>query len=64
MKLCAASSLDKIFPDGSINIFESSDVMLRNERYHFQVAVKNETCGRLYGTKLSVKVVFRRISTV
>ena len=54
MRMMTVSSLDKIFPDGGVNIPECGGVMLKNERYNFQVAVKNENAWRIYGTRLSV----------
>ena len=54
MIIQTASSLDKIFPDGKVILPESGGVMLKNERYNFQVAVKNEDTQRIYGARLNV----------
>ncbi len=54
MKIETVGSLDKIFPDGGVSLPEKSGVMLKNERYNFQVAVKNEERYRFYGVKLAV----------
>ena len=54
MKLFTASSLDKVFPNTGVTLPESGGVMLRNERYNFQVAVCN--CGdrRICGVALAI----------
>ncbi len=54
MEIITVSSLDKIFPDGGVNIPQNSGVMLKNERYNFQVAVKEEKFSQIYGTRLVV----------
>lgn len=54
MKIQSASSLDKIFPDGGVTLPESDGVMLKNERYHFQVAACNEAEWRVSGVSLRV----------
>ena len=41
MNVVTASSLDKIFPDVGVTVPERENVMLKNERFHFQVAVCN-----------------------
>lgn len=47
MQTVTASSLDKIFPDIGVTLPETGGVMLKNERYHFQVAVmQNDACTR------------------
>ncbi len=55
MNIVTASSLDKIFPDGGVSLPEKSGVMLKNERYNFQVAVKEEKFSQIYGARLIVK---------
>lgn len=54
MKILSASSLDKIFPDGGVTLPESDGVMLKSERYHFQVAALNEEEWRISGASLSI----------
>ncbi len=55
MNIVTASSLDKIFPDGGVTVPETNGVMLKNERYNFQVAVREEKFSQIYGTRLVVK---------
>lgn len=52
MKIQTVSSLYKISPDYGADFPESRGVMLKNERYNFQVAVKNDDSGRIYGASL------------
>lgn len=54
MKIQTASSLDKIFPDGEVSIPEKNGVMLKNERYNFQVIAREEQFCQIYGTRLVV----------
>lgn len=54
MKILTASSLDKIFPDGEVSIPEKNGVMLKNERYNFQVVAREKQFCQIYGTRLVV----------
>ena len=64
MQIITASSLDKIFFDGGVNILEQSGVMLRNERFHFQVAVYNDNWERLCGASLKISGTLAKYVTV
>lgn len=64
MQILTASSLDKIFPDGGVTIPENAGVMLRNERFHFQVAVFNDAWDRICGASLIVTGALAEFVTV
>ena len=55
MKICTASSLDKIFPDVGVTLPEKENVMLKNERFHFQVAICNDEETRKHGISLHIR---------
>lgn len=48
MLIKTVSSLDKVFPDIGPKVYESEGLMLRNERFHFQVAVKSDVYGKRF----------------
>lgn len=55
MNIVTASSLDKIFPDVGVTVPECENVMLKNERFHFQVAICNDEETWRHGISLHVR---------